>query len=170
MVGRGFALVVTGCVWASSANAYQWMGTKHACFVEHSSYAAADGSGLGKWSNAPKTFFIKLQNCVEYAEDKGLPYAHTDTSKAGISLEELKINSCVTTKGGEVLSLILVEGLRVGFPEPVDGFSLKIFPQASAGGTMTFGDDGFVNFSQYGATADDEDAWFMLRAHCTSLD
>jgi hypothetical protein len=171
MVRKLIALALFAPSLADAAHAYDWMANQHACIVENSNYITVDGSTVGNWTNAPKTFFIKIQNCAEYAKAKGLPYVYSEMGDPPLTREQLNVNNCVETKNGQNLSLILVDGLMVGFPQPVWGFTLITFPQASAGGTMNFNDDGFVDFSTYGVLDDkDINAWFTLRAHCTVLD
>lgn len=154
-----------------AADAYEWMGNHHACVVENANYMSVDGADRGIWSNAPKTFFIKIQNCVEYARAKGLPYVYSEMGDPPLTLEQMKVNNCVQANNGQNLSLILIDGLMVGFPDPVWGMALLMIPQASGGRTMSFNGDGFVDFSTYGGLdTKDTNAWFTLRGHCTVLE
>lgn len=171
MLRKLIALALFSSSIVDAAHAYEWMDNQHACIVESANYMSVNGADRGNWSNAPKTFFIKIQNCVEYAKANGLPYVYTEVGPQSLTREQLNVNNCAEHKSGQYLSLIFIDGLMVDFPEPVWGFALATYPQSSAGNTMNFNDDGFVDFSTYGALGDkDINAWFIFRAHCTVLD
>ena len=69
---------VCGAAHAESAK-HEWYGNQHACVVDTARSVTMTSDTYGIWGNAPKSFFLKLTECREYAREKGLPFEISGT-------------------------------------------------------------------------------------------
>lgn len=155
--------------FSSHAHAYEWLTNQHACVVENANYTSADGERTGTWSNAPKSFFVQITKCRDYAKSVGLPFESGQIPNVDNIYQVNTVNQCADWSGAIEFDVIEVKGLDVEFAPVLGGF-LTMLPAASETGTMKFNSDGYINYSEYGETeSDSAGAWFMLRANCTIL-
>lgn len=152
---------------AAKANAYEWLNNQHACVVENANFMSANGVRSGAWGNAPKSFFVDVTECRNFALANGLPYEvdfATDDSKNG---QRHLVNLCVADVSGDYI--VELKGIE-SFFEPFHGEFFGRFPLSYAGMTVFFHDDGYMDFSNYGkGDGEHAIAWFMFRANCTAL-
>ena len=65
--------------------------------------------------------------------------------------------------------IVDAKGLDVAF-DPQIAFLILAVPLSSMGSTIAFGEDGYIDYSEYGSLeSDDKSSWFTLRANCTVL-
>ena len=164
-------LVAVAMLFQGQAYAYEWHDNIHACVVENARYASVQGDAFGAWNNAPKSFFVKMKNCGDYAKDNGLPFKRLSSEDGGeITIPKLRVDACATTDFRMGDSVIEFDGLGVTFLEPVARMALSMFPVANDTGTVRFQADGTVDMGQYGNLNDGSGpAWFMLHARCTVM-
>ena len=170
MGAREMALFIVGALSAIQASAYDWPDNHHACIVEHARYLVSGEDRYGPWDNAPKTFFVRIRNCVDYAKDKGVPFARLDVSSPIFSIESLRVDRCAETEFRAGDNVIEFDGLDMQFLDPVADIPLVSFPVANDTGTVKFRSEGQIDYGTYGALSDGETpAWFVLSARCTVL-
>lgn len=178
---RNSVILAAALVAAPLANAddYVWANNDHACIVENANYMHADGSGSGKWSNAPRTFFIKMTNCADFTNREGLVPGVDPNGGGEYSLSQARVNSCAEKAANatgsitiESYQVIEVDGFESGVFEPLWDLMITIFPlTTSIGEVFKYNRDGTLDIGTYSATDEDNSkpSWFTLRARCTVL-
>ena len=156
----------------AAQGAYKWESNTHACIVEHSSFAPITNAGIGEWTNAPKSFFIKMNSCPEYAAKKGITLGDNPFSVAEDKMSaQLTANECPTSDYGKYFQVIELEGLgpRASYVTTVRTEGRTVMPLL-AGGVVQLDTGGYVDYALLSELVAGGDAWFILRAHCTVLD
>ena len=162
------AIVCVAMAYCGQATAHDWFNNQHACVVENADFIEVGDTNLGIWKNAPRSFFLSFQSCSNFAKAEGLEYEVTDLTKASKFFEQAQVNRCIKD-GFPENNLLEVDGLGFLHGQPLDE-SMLLNPVASPLGMMVFGDDGFVDFAQFGQVdAGGATAWWMLRANCTVI-
>lgn len=86
------------------------------------------------------------------------------------SVEQNTVASCAEFASSWIPRYVLaVQGLDVHNQIVTEPQLVSSFPIAGGFSTLVFLDDGYIHYGEYGATSD-ENAWFVLKAHCTVID
>ena len=149
------------------AEDYEWYGHQHACVVETARVVIMDNDQYANWRNAPKSFFLNLQECKDYAKDKGVEYGPEPTS--GDVTVYYPVRECWLWEQGHFYPpyVATVKGMDFGaLPTVAKSYA----PISNENRTMVLQDDGYIDYSEQSATeAEEESGWFLLRANCTQL-
>lgn len=152
--------------WAED---YEWYGHQHACVVETARSISIEADTYGNWGNAPKSFFLNLQECKAYAEANDLPYGVQYPIADPKISQKYAISRCVHADE---------DGRRLDYVASAKGLDLGIWPIVTGRVSFLTGDnrsiilqdDGRIDFSMHTVTdVDDVYAWFLLHANCTQL-
>lgn len=170
-------LASAALLFQESASAYEWQNQKHGCIVEHAHYLTTTTSKVGTWANSPKSFFVNVTGCQEYAEAKGVPLEQDVALKlfpdSDATYEEKRMVQRCAEEGTAFVGLYSVlelDGIPFNYLFPISRGDLSGRPFSNTAGMMVINEDGFIDFSSYGQMSDGETAWFTLKARCTVLD
>jgi hypothetical protein len=162
---------ICGAAHAESAK-YEWYGNQHACIVETARSVTMTSDTYGIWGNAPKSFFLKLTECREYALEKGLPFESNGARiEAGDPLfwEKFTTRRCATKSEDGIHYVVETKGL----PDFAEEGNFPFIESSSSnlnrlGHKLILQEDGYIDYARHEVTGKkDVHAWFILRANCS---
>jgi hypothetical protein len=168
---------ICGAAHAESAK-YEWYGNQHACIVETARSVTMTTDTYGTWGNAPKSFFLNLTECREYAREQGLPFESTgERIEAGDPLFWEKFTTLRCWVESETLDrqsvgdryVVETKGLR-DFAEGDDWPFIESWTSNldRLGHKLILQEDGYIDYARHEVTEKKDDhAWFILRANCS---
>lgn len=177
---KSIVAVLIGIATATEANAYQWANNRHACIVERARYSKTTTDEQGKWGNAPKSFFVSISTCADFAKAKKVSWDLSgDVWGRDADLSDIVTVKACADAGGTLsmdsMSVIQPEGLDFfchDFPPNTD---LLWRPVGCWMGVLKLGERGTIDFTKLGGLtigdqmwdlADGDQAWLTLHARC----
>ena len=156
------------------AEEYEWANKDHACIVEDAFWFLTDGAANGEWTDPPSTFFVKLTDCLDYAERTGLRPSVSPVTPHGINSEQWYVNYCSKWPASEepyYYQVVEFDRLDIGRVEPIYDSELRR-PNTSTGGRVfVFEGDGTIEMMRRASyRASENDRWFVFKAQCTVLE
>ena len=162
LLATAFALTTAPAM----AEDYEWYGHQHACVVETARVVIIDDDRYTNWKNAPKSFFLNLQACKDYAKAMGVVYgAEPDSEDPTVFYP---VRECWLWEQGHMFPAYVatVKGMDFGVLPTV---AKSYEPISNENSTMVLQDDGYIDHSELSVTDKAGKGWFLFRANCTQL-
>jgi hypothetical protein len=164
---------ICGAAHAESAK-YEWYGNQHACIVETARSVTMTTDTYGTWGNAPKSFFLNLTECREYAREQGLPFENSGArieADDPLFWQKATVVRCLdeTEDGALEKYVVRAKGLR-DFAETETWPFIESWTSNldRLGHKLILQEDGYIDYARHEVTGNkDVHAWFILRANCS---